>query len=149
MNRLTIAALSACAFATPAWAAPGMGGEVYGANVEEGELEFEAIYGELDGGEDAGENVLKLEASYGVTDKLRIGVLTELEKEPGEGRKAEEVAIEAIYELGSAGGVDFAVYGEYAIGLNGHADKLEAKLLMQHRSGPLDLRFNLIGEKGA
>lgn len=142
-----MAAIVACTLATPAWAAPGLGGEVYGANVEQGEIELEAIYGELDGGADDGEDVLKLEAGYGVTDKLRIGVLTELEKEPAGGRKAEEVAIEAIYELGSAGGVDFAVYGEYAIGLNGNADKLEAKLLVQHRSGPLDLRFNLIGEK--
>jgi hypothetical protein len=147
MRKSTIAALAACTLATPAWAAPGLGGEVYGANVEQGELELEAIYGELNGGEDDAENVLKLEVGYGVTDKLRIGVLTELEKEPGDGRRAEEIAIEAIYELGSTGGIDFAAYGEYAIGLNGNADKLEAKLLMQRRSGPLDLRFNLIGEK--
>ncbi len=147
MKKLTIAAALAFGFAAPAYAAPGLGSEVYGASVEEGELEFEAIYGALEGGDEDGEDVIKFEAAYGVTDKLRLGILTELEKEPGEGRKAEEVAIEAIYELGKAGPIDFAVYGEYAIGLNGHADKIEAKLLMQHKSGPFDIRFNLIGEK--
>ena len=147
MRKLAIAAIAACTMATPAWAAPGLGGDVYGVSVEEGELELEAIYGALGGGEDDGEDVLKLEAAYGVTGKLKIGILTELESEPGESRKAEEVAAEAIYELGSAGGIGFAVYGEYAIGLNGNSDKLEAKLLMQHKFGPLDLRFNLIGEK--
>lgn len=147
MRKLAITATLAFGLATPAYAAPGLGSEVYGATVEEGELEFEAIYGALDGGDDDGEDVIKLEAAYGVTDKLRLGVLTELEKEPGEGREAEEMGIEAIYELGKAGPIDFALYGEYAIGLNGHSDKVEAKLLMQHRSGPLDIRFNLIGEK--
>ncbi len=151
MNSLNFAALAASAialtFAAPALATPGLGGDVYGSSVEEGEVEVEAIYGALGGGEDDGEDVLKLEAAYGVTDKLKIGVLTELEKEPGESRKAEEVAVEAIYELGSAGGIGFALYGEYAIGLNGNSDKLEAKLLMQHKFGPFDLRLNLIGEK--
>lgn len=147
MKNFPIAIAVACALSSPALAAPGMGSEVYGATVDKGELEFESIYGELDGGADDGENVLKLEAAYGVTDKLRLGVLTELEKEPGGKRKAEEVAVEAVYELGKVGGIDFAAYGEYAIGLNGHADKLEGKLLMQRKSGPLDLRFNLIAEK--
>ena len=133
--------------AAPAYAAPGMGAEVYGAHVDKGELEFEAIYSELDGGDEDGENVLKLEAAYGVTDKLRLSVIGEFEEEVGGSRKAEEIGIEAIYELGNLGPIDFAIYGEYGIGLNGHSDKIETKLIMQHEAGPLDLRFNLIAEK--
>jgi len=147
VKKFVLAAAFACLIATPAYAAPGLGGEVYGTEVEKGELEFEAIYGELDGGAEDGENVIKLETSYGVTDRLKIGILGEFEKEPGETRKAEEVAIEAIYELANLGPFGVALYGEYAFGLNGHSDKIEGKLLLEHKSGPLDIRFNLIAEK--
>lgn len=147
MRMTILGALVACTLATPAMAAPGMGGEVYGATVEAGEPEIEAIYGALDGGADDGEDVIRLEASYGVSNRLRIGVQGEWEKEPGGKRKGEAVGIEAIYALGKAGGVDFAAYGEYEFGLNGNPDKVEAKLLMQRRSGPLDVRLNLIAEK--
>ncbi len=135
-----------CCVPVPCLAAPGLGSEVYGATVEAGKFEFESRYDRLTGGAANGADVLKLEAAYSLNNRLRIGVLTELAKEPGFSRRAEEVAIEAIYYLGKAGGLDFAVYGEYAIGLHG-PDKLEAKLLMQHKRGPLDLRLNLIAEK--
>ncbi|MCB2077649.1 MAG: hypothetical protein KDE55_08120 [Novosphingobium sp.] len=147
MRRSLLAGLLACACATPAYAAPGLGAEVYGARVEKGEPEFEVIYGALEGGPEDGEDVIKLEAAYGVTDKLKLGILAEFEKEIGSGREAEGIGIEAIYELGSAGGIDFAVYGEYEFGLSGHTDKVETKLLVQHDRGPLDVRFNLIAEK--
>lgn len=141
------AAVLACVAASPALAAPGLAGEIYGAQVEQGEFEIEAIWGALDGGADDGENAVRIEASYGVSEHLRIGVQAEFEREPGERRKAEELGIEAIYELGSAGGIEFALYGEYAFGLNGNADKVETKLLLQHARGPFDLRLNLIAEK--
>lgn len=136
-----------CAVATPALAAPGLGNEVYGARVEKGEMEVEAKFDTLAGGPADGEDVIKLEAAYGVTDSLRIAPFVKLEKDPGFSRKAKEAGVEAIYELGSAGGIDFALYGEYAFGLNGHADEMEAKLIMQHTSGPWDARLNLIFEK--
>jgi len=147
MRKFAIGAAMACALSTPALAAPGMADEVYGATVEKGELEIESRYGRLNDGPDDGEDVIKLEAAYGVTDRLRLGILAEFEKEPGEVRRGEELAIEAIYHLGKAGPIDFAVYGEYAIGLNGHPDVIEGKLLLQHKSGPWDLRLNLIAEK--
>lgn len=147
MKKLALAAALLCASAaTPALAAPGLGEEVYGATVEKGETEIEMKYDSLRGGPDHGEDVLKLEVARGITNNLKLGVFTELEKEPGQSLRAEEVAIEAIYHLGKAGGIDFALYGEYAINLHG-PDAIEAKLLMQHRSGPWDLRFNLIAEK--
>lgn len=146
MKKCALLGMAMLAMPATAHAAPGLAGEVYGATVEEGELELEARYGTLAGGPEDGEDKLVLEAAYGISDKLRIGIFGELEKEPGEVRKFEAVAIEAIYELGSAGAVDFALYGEYEIKFDG-ADELELKLLMQHRSGPLDVRFNLIAEK--
>lgn len=142
---LALAGLTAM-LPTAALAGPGLGSEVYGATVTSGEFEVETRFDTLAGGPDDGENVLKLEAAYGVSDRLRLGIQSEFEREPGLPRKAEELGIEAIYTLGKVGGVDVALYGEYAIGLDG-ADKLETKLLLQHRSGPLDLRFNLIAEK--
>jgi hypothetical protein len=147
MFKFIVAATVALAWAGPALAAPGLGSEIYGASVDAGELEFESRYDRLTGGPDDGEDVIKLEAAYGVTGSLRIGVQGEFEKEAGGSRKAEEFAIEAIYELGKVGPLDVAVYGEFAIGLNGHADVAETKLLLQHRSGPWDLRLNLIAEK--
>lgn len=146
--RIGIIGLAATAALLPcaAHAAPGLGGEVYGATVEKGELEAEAIYGALDGGPEDGEDVLVLETAYGVTDSFRLGLRGEIEKEPGAEREFEALGIEGIYELGNAGGIDFAVYGEYEIVFEG-ADKIETKLLMQHVAGPVDLRLNLIAEK--
>lgn len=140
------AAIALLAVPGVAHAAPGLGDEVYGATVEKGEVEIEGRYGALDGGPDDGEDVLKLEAAYGVTDKLRLAVVGEFEKEVGENRRAEAVSLEAIYELGKLGPVDVALYGEYEVGLHGN-DKVETKLLLQSKNGPLDLRLNLIAEK--
>jgi hypothetical protein len=89
---------------------------------------------------------LKLEAAYGVTDHLRIGVLGEFGRDSGTSRKLNAAAIEAIYALGKTGGIDFAVYGEYEFAFDG-PNQIETKLLMQHRSGPWDLRLNLIASK--
>jgi hypothetical protein len=147
MKYVWIAAALGCVAATPAWAAPGMADEIYGATVEKGEVEIESRYGRLGGGPDDGEDAVKLEAAYGVSSRLRLAAFGEFEREAGDHRKATEAGIEAIYALGNAGGVDFALYGEYAIGLNGEPDGLEGKLLMQHRRGPLDVRLNLIAEK--
>ena len=146
MKKLLCAACLVLLPATPALAAPGLGGEVYSATVEKGETEIEAQYDRLNGGADDGKEVLKLEVGHGVTDRLRIAGFAEFGKEPGGSRRAEELAIEAIYHLGTIGGIDFAAYGEYAIALHG-TDAIEAKLLMQHRSGPWDLRLNLTAEK--
>lgn len=128
-------------------AAPGLASETYGATVKKGEFEAEAIYGTLTGGSDDGEDAAKFELAYAPTDRLRIGLTTELEHEPGDRRRAEEVGVEAIYTLGRLGGIDVAIYGEYAFGLNGNSDGIEGKLLLQRRAGPFDARLNLIAAK--
>lgn len=146
MRNYLIGAALACSVSTAALAAPGLGDEIYGATVESGEFEAEARYGALVGGPDDGEDRLKLEAAYGVNDRFRIGVVAEFEKEPGLPRKVGALAIEAIYALGRVGSIDIAAYAEYEIALDG-TDKVETKLLLQRRTGPLDIRFNLIAEK--
>lgn len=142
------AAFTAMSIFVPAeaYATPGLAGEVYGAEIEKGEAEFEAIYGRLDGGAIEGEDVLKLEGSYGVTDRLRLGVIGEIEHGPASPRKFNALGFEAIYELGRLGNFAFAAYGEYEIGLTG-ADKIETKLLVQNKAGFADFRLNLIAEK--
>ncbi|WP_226017084.1 hypothetical protein [Novosphingobium sp. FKTRR1] len=150
-KRFQIAAF--CCLTALAWApqtacaAPGMGDEVYGATVEKGEVELETTYGRLAGGPDHAEDGTKIELAYSPTARLRIAALTELEREAGGRRKAEEAGVEAIYALGRLGGIDVAIYGEYSFGLNGHADALEGKLLLERRAGKFDARLNLIAEK--
>jgi len=150
MRRIVASTMLASLLPTAAHAAPGLGDEVYGATVSKGEVEAEIRYGRLGGGTDHGEDATKLELGYGVSDSFRLAMVGEFEKEPGQPRKADSVAIEAIYELGNLGGkqggVDFALYGEYEIGFLG-PDKLETKLLVQHHKGPWDLRLNLIAAK--
>lgn len=130
-----------------ALAAPGLGEEVYGATLTKGEVEAEAIYGTLAGGPDDGADALRLELAYTPTRNLRVAAMTTLERDPGGSRKAQEAAFEAIYTLGRVGGIDVAVYGEYALGLHGNSDAVEGKLLLERRAGPFDARLNLIAEK--
>jgi len=150
MTRTILAAafLAGAMFTAPgsALAAPGLADEVYPATVEAGEPEVELRYGRLGGGPDNGEDALKVEASYGVTNRLRLAGVVEFEREAGLSRKAEAASLEAIYALGKAGGIDVALYGEYEIGFHG-PDKVETKLLLQRRTKAFDLRVNLIAEK--
>jgi hypothetical protein len=132
---------------TTALAAPGLGDEVYGATVKKGETEFEARYGALGGGTADGTDALKLEAAVTPLRNLRVAGFVSLERDSGGRRKATEVAVEAVYTLGRVGGIDVAVYGEYAVGLNGEHDAAEAKVLLQRRAGPFDAKLNLIAEK--
>lgn len=134
------------ALATPAHAAPGLGGEVYGTDVSAHELELEARYGQLNGGKDDGVDRLRLEAAYGVNDRLELAVVGKFAKTPGTTRQTEAVSVEAIYRLGEVAGVSVAAYGEYELGLQG-SDVAEFKLLLQRKQGPWDLRFNLVAEK--
>ena len=141
-----LVALAAALLPTAAYAAPGLGDEVYGATVEKGEVEVESRYGALSGGPDGGEDAWKLELAYTPTSRLRVATLFEFEKEVGAPRKAEAAAIEAIYTLGRVAGVDVALYGEYEVGFHG-PDALEGKVLLERQAGPFDARLNLIANK--
>lgn len=137
---------SALLGSTSAQAAPGLGGEVYGATVEPGEVEIELRSGVLTGGPDAGESVVKAELGYGITGHTRIATVVEFEKEPGSPRRLEAIAFEVVQNVGRIGPVDVALYGEYEI-VRGGSDEGEAKLLLEYRGRALDLRFNLIAGK--
>ncbi|WP_068077077.1 hypothetical protein [Novosphingobium lentum] len=141
-----LAALLILAIPGTAHAAPGLGDEVYGATIEQGEVEAEARYGRLAGGADSGEDALKLELAYAPTSRLRLGTQIEFEREAGQSRKAEAMGFEAIYSLGKVAGIDVAIYGEYEAVFHG-PDALEGKLLLEKRAGPFDARLNLIGNK--
>jgi hypothetical protein len=147
--KLIVAAATAtcvCLMSSPAMADPGFGSEVYGATVTPGETEVEAQWGRLTAGADDGEDGLKLEVAHSFNDRVRVALLGEFEREAGGTRKAKAIGVEGIYRLGRVGGIDVAFYGEYAEGFEG-SDEIETKLLLQRRSGPWDLRLNLIAEK--
>ena len=146
-NYRLLACAAACALASvaaPALAEPS--GEISSPVVVKGETEIEAIYGRLSGGPDSGADILRLEASHSVTDKLRLAIRTEIERAPDEPRKLAAVSFEAIYEVGRVGGIDLGLYGEYEAVRDG-TDKLEGKVLLERRAGPFDARLNLIGAK--
>lgn len=147
MKTWMIAGCLAAVAATGAAAEPGLGDEVYGARAEAGRTEIEARYGRLGGGPDNGTDALKLEATHHVSDRLRLAAFGEFSRDPGAPRRAEEAGFEAIYTLGRAAGIDFALYGEYALGFSGNPDAVEAKLIAERLRGPLDVRLNLVGEK--
>ena len=135
------------ALAPSAHAAPGLGEEVYGATVTKGETEIEARYGALAGKADGGTDALKLEAAATPLSGLRIAGFVSLERAPNGTRKATEAAVELIHPLGKLGGINVAVYGEYAFGLNGEHDGLETKLLLERQAGKFDARLNLSAEE--
>ena len=132
---------------TAAQATPGLGEEVYGAEASAGRTEFEVSYARLAGGPASGDSTVQLEATHHVNDRLRLAAFGEFSGVSGGPRRAEEVGIEAIYSLGNTGGIAWAIYGEYALGLNGNADVLESKLIAEHRRGPFDARLDLSVEK--
>jgi len=153
-NMVLLAATAAALAATPAAAAPGLGGKVYGARIEKGVTEIEMRYGRLAGDAADGEDAAVLELSHAFTDNFLAGVLVETEREPREDRKVEAYSIETIGHIGriDALDLDVALYGEYEAVRNG-TDEIEAKLLLQHTKGPFDARLNLVFgkelEKGA
>lgn len=148
MKLRTVAFVVLAFVSVPAFAAPGVGEKVYGASVEKGVSEVEARYGRLVGDEADGEDGTVFEFSHGFSDRFYGGVLFEFEREPGEHRRLEAVGLESIVALGHLSAIDsdVSVYGEYE-GVRGAPDRIETKLLVQHRSGPFDGRLNLIAEK--
>ena len=148
MTLRTVAFVVLAFVGVPAFAAPGVGEKVYGATVEKGVSEVEARYGRLVGDEADGEDGTVFELSHGFSDRFYGGMLFEFEREPGEHRRLEAVGLEGIVALGHLKAIDsdVAVYGEYE-GVQGAPDKIETKLLVQHRKGPFDGRFNLVAER--
>ena len=148
MRLYQVAAVILALGSAPTFAAPGVGEKVYGATVEKGVSEVEARYGRLVGDKADGEDGTVFELSHGFSDRFYGGVLFEFEREAGEHRGLEAVGLEGIVALGHVDAIDgdVALYGEYE-GVRDAPDKVETKLLLQHRKGPFDVRLNLIAEK--
>lgn len=148
MLRGTRAAVAAMLLMVPGvvHAAPGAGEKVYGATLNKDATEVEFRYGRLSGGTADTEDAAVVELSHAIGQKVELGVLLETEREPGEGRKVESFAFEAIAPVAHIAGLglDVAVYGEYEIGRHDEPDGVEGKLLLERRRGPFDARLNLI-----
>ena len=129
-------------------AAPGVGEKVYGATINAGVSEVEARYGRLTGGPADGEDGLVFEFSHGFGNKFYGGALFEFEHEPGGKRELEALGLEGIVQVAHSDklGLDAALYGEYEVVREGR-DKIETKLLLEHRKGSFDGRVNLITER--
>ena len=148
MRVYPVAALVLAAVSAPAAAAPGLGEKVYGATVEKGVSEIEVRYGRLAGDQADGEDGAVVELSHGFSNRFYGGVLLEFEREAGQRRRLEAVGLEGIMAVGRIKAIDtdVAVYGEYD-GVREGADKVETKLLFEHRKGSFDGRLNLVAEK--
>jgi hypothetical protein len=148
-SAVSAACLAALLLPFAAQAEPGLASEVYGPGVSKGETEIEGRYGILNGGDEDGEWAFVGEVSHGVTDWWRPAVLFEIEREPGRDAELEAVAFENVFDFTAtrAWPVHFGAYVEYEAALHDGPDKIEAKLLSEHISGPLRLRLNLIAER--
>lgn len=133
------------AVAAPVFAAPpGAGLKVYGPEVEKGEAELEFRGSRFVGGEDGGEGVYVYEASLGITDWWKAGLVLETENEPNESLIVEAVEFENIIELPRLGSlpIDFGIYAEYEMNVEGGRDGLELRWLAQYENGPFETKFN-------
>ena len=131
-----------------ACAAPGLDEVVYGATIEAGRTEIETRYGRLTGGPADGEDAFVLEVARGFSPHFYGAALATFEREPGNSRRLEAIALEGIFTLGEIKslGLNAALYVEAAHGIHG-PDNLETKLLLQHHRGAFDSRLNLIAER--
>jgi len=144
---LAALALSA-SVAAPAFAAPGHGDDVFGVGTEKGEFSASVRHDTLHGDSNAGAGLIVLGTGYGVSERLTLGVTADLVREPQGHYEYAAAGIEAYYELGRAGGVDIGLYATYQA-VRGDSDGLEARLLLERKSGPLDVRFNLLAIREA
>jgi len=138
--------LAALFGAAPALAAPGLGGAASGANVEEGEIGVLTRWDRLVGDDLGGEDVLRGELGYGVTDRFGVTLAADFVRVPGEGRDADAVAIEGVHELGTLGSIDLAMKAEYVAVLQG-ADATALSLLLEHESGPVAVLVDFVAAK--
>jgi len=134
----------------PALADPRLDEVVYSPYVGNHRLEFSTRIGqEVGNGELKGAQTIVSEAEYGFNDRLSLGLVTSVERAPGEARKLTGVGLEAIYYLGRIPGigVDAGLYLEATKGTNGESDSGEAKLLLAKTAGRFQGLLNLIVER--
>lgn len=143
-----VIALALASVAGVARADVGLDEKVYGATIDKGISEVELRYGRLTGGTADGQDAGVIELSHAFSERLYGGALFALDRDPTGPRRLKAIGGEAIVTLGHIRAIDLdaALYVEYEAG-RGSPDNLETKLLLQHRKGSFDGRFNLIIEK--
>lgn len=134
------------AFAAPAHASPGLGNDADGAEIEAGSASAALRHDRLVDGPSGGDDIIMAGASYAISDRFQIGLQGSFVREGGAPRRADAASIEALWAIGQAGDLRFAVMGTYDIGFD-RPDSAEARLIVQRIRGPLDLRVNLVTAK--
>lgn len=129
---------------------PRLDEKVYAPYVQKGVFEVEGrIAGETGRGDLSGKTVAVWELEYGVSDHLSLSLVGALTHSPGGATRTTAIGIEAVDYLGQIPklGIDTGLYLEYARGLNGENDKIEAKILLAKNAGRFQGLLNLIVEK--
>lgn len=148
---LALAALTATA--SPVILAPvaAQADKVYSPIIDEGEWELESRQLFSHDGDPAqnGQQKHIFEAAYGAKSYWSTGVLLEVERAPGEDAKATHVAWENIFQLTPQGKywIDVGAYVELEKGLNGEANEIETKLLLEKEIYRWVATTNLIFKK--
>jgi len=127
---------------------PGLSNKVYDPYVRNGVTEVELRGGRLTGGPLDGEQAAVVELERGINDRLSLAVVGEFEQHAGEAGKLDSVGLEGVVYIGQIPGlgVDVGGYLEYEQRLHNESGVVEAKLLLAKRSGPFEVRFNLISQ---
>ena len=127
------------------------GDQAYSPIVEKGEWEFESrllFSHDKDPAITGAQNHI-FEIGYGATSWWATSVLLEVERAPGEKARATHLAWENIFQLTPQGKywLDVGAYVELEKGLNGDANEIETKLLLEKQIGPWTVTLNPILKK--
>ena len=123
---------------------------VYSPYVEPRVVEVETrVAAEMGPGELSGARSTVVELEAGISDNASLAIVTRVQRAPGAPDRATSVGVEGIYYLGQVPhvGIDVGGYLEFAKGLGGEADELEAKLLLAKTDGRFQGLVNLILER--
>jgi hypothetical protein len=143
-------ALGVATMAAKAEADPRLDEKVYSPYIENHVLELETRWGQEFGpGDLKGARTLFLEKEAGLSDRLSLAAVEQVERTPGGGDRLVGAGIEGVYYVGQIPklGVDTGVYLEYKKGLHGEDDEGEAKLLLAKTAGRFQGLVNLIVER--
>ncbi len=140
-------ALVGVALSMPAYA----GDQVYSPIVEKGEWEFESrllFSHDRDPAINGAQNHI-FEIGYGLTHRWASSFLLEVERSSGEKARATHFAWENIVQLTPQGKywLDVGAYIELEKGLNGDANEIETKLLLEKQIGHMIVTANPIFKK--
>jgi hypothetical protein len=129
-------------------AEPGLGEKVYDPYVMNGVTEVEVRGARLTGGDAGGDTAAEFEIERGVSDRVSLALVGEVEKHPGESTKLDSLGLEGVVYLGQIPklGVDTGLYLEYEQRLHNESGVGETKLLFAKNVGRFQGLLNLIVE---